>query len=339
MPLEIIIPSFNGVFNADFPALESLMIASAVKSPHLSDALDPLLRRISASSKRLRNIYLENIDKPFIIATSHLAFWSKLKRITVRGHLEPVDIRAFSICSNLEFLSYSSELTLPSQNAQGMEPPFLSLKYFEGNAISVHTLERMNIPQADTIKVETIPGGQPSPHPTPHTPPKVPHIATVKATPACISLPKLETLCLSISTIKRADANHLLNAIVEGRPRMVQPKHSALNTPAHDKHLLAALKNPLKLLSLQLDEQTASTNSFFAAMSPASKKARGLRPILVDWNVRTRVQSEEQKQTLPQPPNLNPQYVGRWRKSKTANGNSPESITAQNLPPTLVCQH
>jgi hypothetical protein len=293
--------TLEGVFNAEFPALESLMIASAVKSPHLSDALDPLLRRISASSKRLRSIYLENIDKPFIIAASNLAFWSKLRQITIRGHLEPVDIRAFSICSNLEFLSYSSELMITSQDAQGMsvtEFPFL--KWFRVNAISMHTLERMNIPQVHTISIDTVLSNYPYPHPAPHTVAyptlKVLHIATVNTTPACISAPQLETLCLSIPTIKRADAGYVLNAIFDGGPGM-QPKHLTLNAPVHDEQLTAMLNKLPNLLSLQLDEQTALTNNFFGAMT---RKARGFRHILMDWFAQTQAQSEEQNQTRPQ---------------------------------------
>jgi hypothetical protein len=120
------------------------------------------------------------------------------------------------------------------------------------------TLARVHLPKLHTMAIDCIQGNYSSPTPPPGTlllpSLKVLQITTVNPTIAYIDTPNLDTLCLSISALKQADADNVLKAVFHGSDAMMRPKHLTLRGPVHDKHLIAALRFlGEKLVSLELD--------------------------------------------------------------------------------------
>lgn len=282
MNLDLVTQSLKGVFNDPLPSLESMMIASAYAIGNLYHPLKPLLDMIDRSSFNLRSVYLENVNRDFILKSSTSQWWTRLTRLTIRNETDPVDASLFALCSQLEFLSFSGELAYGATNLN-QSIDFPALQWLRLGVVSMGTLHRLKLPKLHSMVIHTVQGNYPNPAPPPHSlllgELKIFHVATVNSTVACIDAPKLETLCLGIPTLKSSDADQILKTIFDGHEKMMKPKHLTLTAPVHDKHLINTLKLLPDLMSLQLDSQVPFSKTFFQAMTPP-KSNRAKKPAL-----------------------------------------------------------
>jgi hypothetical protein len=289
MTLPLVTASLKDVFKGTLPALESLMIASAQAIGNLYEPLGALMEIIEESSTKLKSLYLENVNKDFILRASTKTFWTRLVRITIRNEFDSLDASLFSFSPELEFFSFSGELvatpapfTAHLDSALKTLIEFPELKWLRVSLISMGTLARLHLPKLHTMAIDCVQGNYPSPAPPPgtlHLPAlKVLQIATVNPTIACINAPNLDTLCLSIPALKQADADNVLKAVFDGSDAMMKPKHLTLRGPVHDKHLIAALRFlGEKLVSLELDSQMPFSKTFWMEMTPSTTARRGFR--------------------------------------------------------------
>jgi hypothetical protein len=100
------------------------------------------------------------------------------------------------------------------------------------------------------------------------------HVSTLHSTVSALALPKLITLNLHIQALKRNDANAVLSTIFQGQEGMWVPRQLTINSPAHDKYILAALKQLPGLENLNLIVQDAPAKKFWDALIP-KKSVRG----------------------------------------------------------------
>jgi len=111
---DLVTHSLEGFFEGGLPSLESMMIASAYAIGNLYGPLEALLKLIEGSPN-LPSVYLENVNRDFIIKASAYKFWKGLARLTIRNETDAIDATIFASCANLEFLSFSGELSCPDQ--------------------------------------------------------------------------------------------------------------------------------------------------------------------------------------------------------------------------------
>ncbi|CCA72105.1 hypothetical protein PIIN_06041 [Serendipita indica DSM 11827] len=162
-PLHIIKNSFHGLFNDStaFPALESLMIASAFPVPGLLEVFHPLLDQLERTTVKLRSVYFENVTREFILAAREYRFWRKLRRVTIKGEYSPIHVTAFEGCDDLEFLSISSELLVHPSCA--LNPPL------RGGPLGIPEFSEMEVDAGSKCESQYLPV-----HPEPKVPLTVP---------------------------------------------------------------------------------------------------------------------------------------------------------------------
>ncbi|KIM25690.1 hypothetical protein M408DRAFT_26016 [Serendipita vermifera MAFF 305830] len=291
MSLPLVTSSLEGVFMGKLPCLESLMIASAQAIGNLYEPLKALMGLIEDSSTRLKSLYLENVNKDFIVEASKKEYWLRLIRITIRNEFDSLDAAIFARPPNLEFFSFSGELiatpppTVAHLDSSHKAPiEFPELKWLRVSLISMGTLARLRVPKLHTMAIDCVQGAYPAPAPAPGKlvipSLKVLQIATVNPTIACINAPELDTLCLSIPALKQADADHVLKSVFYGGEGMMQPRHLTLRGPVHDKHLITALRLlGDKLVSLELDCQMPFSKTFWMEMTPGASARRAFKSV------------------------------------------------------------
>jgi hypothetical protein len=103
MTLPLVTASLKDVFHGSLPSLESLMIASAQAIGNLYEPLSALMDIIEESSKKLKSLYLENVNKDFILRASTQSFWTRLIRITIRNEFNSLDVSLFHFLPNSNF--------------------------------------------------------------------------------------------------------------------------------------------------------------------------------------------------------------------------------------------
>ena len=294
MTLDLLKRSLANVFvDGNLKNLESLMIASAYPIGSLYELLKEMLDVVDKSSDKLQSVYLENVNRDFIVSISELGFWSRLVRITVRHEFDAVDVSCFTACTALEFLSYSGELAYAETNfKRKFEYPLL--KWLKVGAITMNALSMLKLPMLHTLVIDSVRNENLETPPPPHSiiiaQLKVLHLLTVMPTAAAIRAPNFETFHLSIQTVKQTDADNVLRAIFDGQEDMLQPEHLSLKAPVHDKDILDMLERLPNLISLSLDRQAQYSKSFFRELTPPTRHPRSffgagsvkpIKPVLV----------------------------------------------------------
>jgi hypothetical protein len=289
MTLPLVSASLDDVFRGSLPSLEFLKIGSTQAIGNLYEPLTALMDIIEESSTKLKSLYLENVNKDFILQASTKFFWTRLVNITIQNEFGSLDASLFSFSPYLELFSFSGELVatpapfaahLYSALVTLMEFP--ELKQLRVGLISMGTLARLHLPKLHTATIDGVARdyGAPAPPPgTLHLPAlKVLQIATVDPTIACINAPTLDKLYLSIRALRQADANGMLEAVFHGGEGMMSPKHLTLRGPVEDMYLVSALRFLGKeLVSLELDSQMPLGRAFWAAMTPSESTQHGFR--------------------------------------------------------------
>lgn len=99
-------------------------------------------------------------------------------------------------------------------------------------------------------------------------------ITTVNATVKTLVAPRLETLCLTIPTLRTADADHVFQAIFDGENHWPRPRNLSIAAPINDKYLLDALARIPDLHTLTLDHQMGLTKNFFKQLTPPHSRRK-----------------------------------------------------------------
>ncbi|CAG7851896.1 SubName: Full=Uncharacterized protein {ECO:0000313/EMBL:CCA72101.1} [Serendipita indica DSM 11827] len=316
-PLQVIKESFHGLFDdpTAFPALESLMIASAFPVPGLLEVFHPLLDQLERTTVKLRSVYFENVTREFILAAREYRFWRKLRRVTIKGEYSPIHITTFEGCDDLEFLSISSELLVhPScalnpplrggplgisdsnemevEAASGCESQYLpvhperkvpltKVQWLRVGAIAMSGLQELQIPNVKFLVIQSALPDSARQTPVPAHSIRLPnlqvfHVAASHSEIIAISAPELHTLCLQVSVLKRADADRVVSSIFHGDEGMWTPKTLSINAPIHDKHYETLYRRLPDLETLTVTLGDKPSETFYKTL-----KKRGILPHLL----------------------------------------------------------
>ncbi|CCA75143.1 hypothetical protein PIIN_09127 [Serendipita indica DSM 11827] len=320
-PLPVIKDSFHDLFNASatFPALESLMIYSAIPVPGLLKVFRPLLDQLERTTVKLRSVYFENVTEEFILAAREYKFWRKLCRITIKGEYSPLHVTAFEGCKNLEFLSISSELLVHPSSA--LHPPLrrgplgipdpdemdadavsesksehipvhpernvplTKVQWLRVGAIAMSGLQELQIPNVKFLVIQSALPDSARQEPVPAHSIRLPnlqvfHVAASHSEILAISAPELHTLCLQVSVLKRADADRVVSSIFHGDEGMWTPKTLSINAPIHDKHYETLYRRLPDLETLTVTLGDKPSETFYKTL-----KKRGILPKLLRFTI------------------------------------------------------
>lgn len=304
-PISEVVESFQHIFTSGFEALESLMIASAVPLSGLIKAFSGLLDRINTTSTKLRSLYLENVSKEFVMEVRQREFWKALSRVTLKGEYQPLHAMVFDQCNKLDFLSFTGELhanredapfpvgatatqlqnnalsqplhtmqdrplTGDTSNEGRHDVQLPNLQWLRVGAITMHGLSQLVIPRVRFLVIQTALRDYVKDTPAPHSvifpEVEVLHISSIHSHIACIVAPKLQTLCLQVQVLKKADANGILDRVFDGHPTMLTPKNLSLSSLAHDKYIISVLKKQSQLEIVTLIMQDLPKKALFEAL-------------------------------------------------------------------------
>jgi hypothetical protein len=99
------------------------------------------------------------------------------------------------------------------------------------------------------------------------------HITTDHPYINAIHAPNLQTLCITISSGSRQDADHLLDTIFDGDADMWMPRNLTIVSRAHSNHIVGALKKSTKIETINITFHDIPTKEFYGAITP--KQSRG----------------------------------------------------------------
>ncbi|CAG7851897.1 SubName: Full=Uncharacterized protein {ECO:0000313/EMBL:CCA72102.1} [Serendipita indica DSM 11827] len=304
-PLQVIKESFHGLFDdsTSFPALESLMIASAFPVPGLLDVFHPLLDQLERTTVKLRSVYFENYK-----------FWRKLRRVTIKGEYSPIHVTAFEGCDDLEFLSISSELLVHSSSALApplrhgplgirdsnetdFDPtdeckseylpvhpkrkvPLTQVQWLRVGAIAMSGLQELQISNVKFLVIRSALPDSAHQAPVPaHSIPlpnlEVFHVGASHSDIIAISAPHMHTLHLEISDLKRAEADRVVSRIFHGKEGMWVPKTLSIDGYIHDKQYAPLYRKLPQIETLTIILGEKPHNTFYKAL-----EKRGMLPNL-----------------------------------------------------------
>ncbi|CAG7851890.1 SubName: Full=Uncharacterized protein {ECO:0000313/EMBL:CCA74919.1} [Serendipita indica DSM 11827] len=313
-PLHVIKDSFHGLFNDStaFPALESLMITSALPIPGLFEVFHPLLDQLERTTVKLRSLYLGNMTRDFILAAREYKIWRKLRKITIKGNSRPFHVTIFEGCEHLEHLDISNKLlghpsyALEPPNRGGplgiLDPDDMDVNEMEGCASETISQSRVSLRNLRSLRVGeiamsglqelhmpklrhlVIQSALPNEGHLPHLPEhsislpslQVLHAVTSHSEINAISAPELHTLCLKVTALKRADADSIVSSIFHGGEGIWTPINLELHAPIHDKQYEEIYRRLPQIETLKVTLTKQPSDTFYKAI-----KKRGILPNLL----------------------------------------------------------
>ncbi|CCA72100.1 hypothetical protein PIIN_06036 [Serendipita indica DSM 11827] len=251
-PIHVIKESFRGLFNDStvFPALDSLIIASAYPFLGLLEDFRALLARLEQTSHKLRSVEFDNVGERLIHNASISTFWRKLHRIILQGEHLRLCATIFNGCKDLKELFVSGEVHLLPKGpiapihgnrhnaiANVAECSAAHESRLQSLCIGAVTMKSLQVFSFEGLKELTIGctiDGNTEAIPNRHSMNlprlKVLRIASLHSQIIAISAPVLHTLCLQVHRSTNADA--VVMQIFHGEKDMWKPKVISLNLAA-----------------------------------------------------------------------------------------------------------
>jgi hypothetical protein len=270
--------SVQDIFGGPLASLENAMLASMLPVGHFLGPNREVLHIIDQTSKHLEGLYFENVDTEFLQSVKDFGFWNRITKIIVKKPQGTINSSLFDDCNSLKFLSLDGDLETSPLNRKTTPCPHL--EWLRLGGITMSGLSKLNLSHIQYLTIRSTLANNWSLLPPPHSVElpslQVLHISTINPTIQTLFAPKLETLCLSIPTLKQADANDILQSVFDGHEQMLKPRDLTIQAPIHEIHLLDALKSLPDLHTLTLDHEFTPTKVFFRALTPPSSNSRNL---------------------------------------------------------------